>query len=132
MFKQKKEALAQTKSIVTVTLNPAFDHILFLPELKLGTFNRSPKTIRMPGGKGVNVASSLAIMGQEVVASGFLGAQGSRMFEPALRKIGVTTNFTYVNQEIRTDFFVIEKGKNRQSLIVEKGIEVEARYINSF
>ena len=85
MFKQKKEALAQTKSIVTVPLNPAFDHILFLPELKLGTCNRSPKTIRMPGGKGVNVASSLAIMGQEVVASGFLGAQGSRMFEPALR-----------------------------------------------
>ncbi|NQU18351.1 MAG: hypothetical protein HQ564_09850 [Candidatus Saganbacteria bacterium] len=130
--KKKKEEPQDKKSILTVTLNPAFDHILFLPELKLGTFNRSPETFRMPGGKGVNVASSLAMMGQEVVATGFLGAQGSRMFEESLRKIGVTTAFVYVNQEIRTDFFVIEDNKNRQSLIVEKGIPIELRYLNGF
>lgn len=134
MFKRKKkeEKPEEKKSILTVTFNPAFDHILFLPELKLGTFNRSPETLRMPGGKGVNVASSLAVMGQEVVATGFLGAQGSRMFEESLRKIGVTTAFVYVNQEIRTDFFVIEESKNRQSLIVEKGVPIDLRYLNNF
>ncbi len=131
-LRKKKEQQEETKSILTVTLNPAFDHILTLPELKLGTFNRSPETFRMPGGKGVNVASSLAIMGQEVVATGFLGAQGSRMFEEGLRKCGVTTAFVYVNQEIRTDFFVIEDDKNRQSLIVEKGVPIELRYLNNF
>lgn len=118
--------------IITVTLNPALDHILLLPEIKLGTFNRVSETIRMPGGKGVNVACSLATMGEEVVATGFLGAQGSRLFETSLRKVGVTTSFTYVNQDIRTDFFVIEGNKNRQSLIVEKGIPIDLRYLNSF
>lgn len=132
MFKKKKVDPPPAKIIVTVTLTPAFDHLLFLPDLKLGTFNRSPQTIRMPGGKGVNVASSLAVLGHEVIATGFLGAQGSRMFEEALRKIGVTTNFIYVNQEIRTDFFVVEENKKRQSLIVEKGIEIESRYLQSF
>jgi len=118
--------------IITVTLNPALDHLLLLPEINLGKFNRAQETIRMPGGKGVNVACSLAIMGEEVVATGFLGAQGSRFFEESLRKIGVTTGFIYVNQDIRTDFFVIEGKKNRQSLIVERGIPIALRYLNSF
>jgi len=118
--------------IITVTLNPAFDHLLFLPEIKLGTFNRAEETLRMPGGKGINVACSLAVMGEEVAATGFLGAQGSRMFEEALAKLGVTTAFIYVDQGIRTDFFVIEENKKRQSLIVEEGISIELRYLNSF
>ncbi|MFC1496158.1 PfkB family carbohydrate kinase [Candidatus Margulisiibacteriota bacterium] len=118
--------------ILTVTLNPAFDHLLFLDEVYLSKLNRARKTIRIPGGKGVNVASTLAMLGDEVVATGFLGAQGSRMFEEPLRKIGVTTGFIYVSQEIRTDFFVIEEHKKRQSLIVEKGIPIELRYLNSF
>jgi len=118
--------------IITVTLNPAFDHILFLPELHLGKFNRVQSTIRMPGGKGVNVACSLAVLGEETVATGFLGGHGCSMFERTLRKIGVTTNFIYVDQEIRTDFFLIEEKKNRQSLVVEKGSSIELRYLNSF
>lgn len=118
--------------IITVTLNPALDHLLFLPEVNLGKFNRAQSTIRMPGGKGVNVACSLAVLGEEVVATGFLGGQGSPMFESSLRKIGVTTSFIYVNQEIRTDFFIIEEKKSRQSLVVEKGVPIELRYLNSF
>ncbi|MBE9593224.1 MAG: 1-phosphofructokinase, partial [Proteobacteria bacterium] len=85
----------------------------------------------MPGGKGINVASSLAVLGEEVVATGFLGGQGSRMFEEALRKIGVTTSFTYIDQEIRTDFYIIEEKENRQSLLIEKGSSIELRYLNS-
>ncbi|MEE8637971.1 MAG: PfkB family carbohydrate kinase [Candidatus Margulisiibacteriota bacterium] len=118
--------------IVTVTLNPAFDHILFLPEINLGKFNRVQSTTRMPGGKGINVACSLAVLGEEVIATGLLGGQGCSTFERALRKTGVTTSFIYVNQEIRTDFFIIEEKANRQSLIVEKGNSIELRYLNSF
>ena len=118
--------------IVTVTLNPAFDHILFLPELNLGKFNRVQSTTRMPGGKGINVACSLAVLGEEVVATGLLGGQGCPTFEGALRKIGVTTSFIYVNQEIRTDFFIIEEKHNRQTLVVEEGSSIELRYLNNF
>ena len=116
----------------TVTLNPAFDHLLLIPDIHLGTFNRAQTTARMPGGKGINVASSLAILGDEVIATGLLGGQGCPVFEGALRKIGVTTNFIYVDQEIRTDFFIMEEGKCRQTLIVEKGSPIELRYLNSF
>jgi 1-phosphofructokinase family hexose kinase len=118
--------------IITITLNPAFDHLLFLPEASLGKVNRAPLTIRMPGGKGINVASALAILGEEVVATGFLGGQGSRMFEESLRKLGVTTSFIYIDQEIRTDFYLIEEKKNRQTLVIEKGSPIQLRYLNSF
>jgi len=118
--------------IVTVTLNPAFDHLLQIPDINLGSFNRAQTTTRMPGGKGINVASSLSILGDEVIATGLLGGQGCAIFEGMLRKIGVTTNFIYVDQEIRTDFFIMEEGKCRQTLIVEKGSPIELRYLNSF
>jgi len=118
--------------IVTVTLNPAFDHILLMPEVNLGTFNRAESTTRMPGGKGINVACSLAVLGEEVVATGLLGGQGCPTFESALRNLGVTTSFVYVNQEIRTDFFIIEDESDRQTLVVEKGIPIELRYLNNF
>jgi 1-phosphofructokinase family hexose kinase len=118
--------------IVTVTLNPALDHILILPEVNLGKFNRAQSTIRMPGGKGINVACSLAVLGEEPVATGFLGGQGCSFFERSLRKLGVTTSFIYIDQEIRTDFFIIEEKKARQSLVVEKGSPIELRYLNSF
>jgi tagatose 6-phosphate kinase len=118
--------------IVTVTLNPAFDHLLQIPDIILGSFNRAKTTTRMPGGKGINVASSLSILGDEVIATGLLGGQDCAIFEGMLRKIGVTTNFIYVDQVIRTDFFIMEEGKCRQTLIVEKGSPIELRYLNSF
>jgi 1-phosphofructokinase family hexose kinase len=118
--------------IVTVTLNPAFDHLLFFSEISMGKLNRAVSTLRMPGGKGINVASSLAVLGDEVVATGFLGGQGSRLFETSLRKIGVTTSFTYIDKEIRTDFYIIEDKKNIQSLFIEKSSSIELRYLNNF
>ncbi|MFH1576789.1 MAG: PfkB family carbohydrate kinase [Candidatus Margulisiibacteriota bacterium] len=118
--------------IVTITLNPAYDHLLYLQDIDVGQMNRTHSTSQMPGGKGVNVASSLAILGEEVVATGFLGGQGSRIFEESLRKIGVTTNFIYINKEIRTDFYVIEEEQNRQTLFVEEGSSIELRFLNNF
>ena len=118
--------------IVTVTLSPAFDHLLYLPEMPLGEVNRAKSTKRMPGGKGINVANSLAVLEEEVVATGFLGGASSQRFEEKLRRRGVITNFIYTNNELRTDFYVIEENKNRQTLIIEEGSSIELRYLNHF
>lgn len=118
--------------IVTITLNPAFDHLLFLHDMSLGEAVRAKSTQRTPGGKGINVASALAVMGEDIVATGFLGGLSSQYFEQPLRKIGVTTSFIYTDQELRTDFYMIEEKKNRQTLIIEEGDPVKLRYLNSF
>lgn len=45
--------------IVTVTLNPSVDEEYLLDEIVLGSWSRANATLRMPGGRGVNVALML-------------------------------------------------------------------------
>jgi len=118
--------------ILTVTLNPAFDHLLWLKDMKPGRLNRASTTKRMPGGKGVNVACALAVLGEEVIATGLLGGQACRGYEESIRKAGVTTSFVYTDQEIRTDFYVVEEGKSSQTMLIEDGSPVSQRYLNNF
>ena len=42
--------------IYTVTVNPALDYVLQLPEVKDGETNRSSDTQFLAGGKGINVS----------------------------------------------------------------------------
>ena len=118
--------------IVTVTLNPAYDHLLLLSKLIPGRMNRAGSTRRMPGGKGINVASAMSVFGEEVVATGFLGGLTCRKFEEELRRRGVSTSFIYTDQELRTDFYVVEEGKSQQTMLIEDGSPIERRYVNSF
>jgi len=118
--------------ILTVTLNPAFDHLVYLSQLNQGRLNRSRSTSRMPGGKGINVASALSVLNEEVIATGLLGGQACRMFEESIRRVGVTTSFVYTDQEIRTDFYVIEESKIDQTMLIEDGSPVHPRYLDNF
>jgi len=118
--------------IVTVTLNPAFDHLLLLSQLSPGRMNRTKSTQRMPGGKGINVASALSVLGEEVIATGLLGGLTCQRFEEELRRRGISTSFVYTDQELRTDFYVIEEGKAQQTMVIEDGTPVDNRYVNNF
>jgi fructose-1-phosphate kinase PfkB-like protein len=59
--------------IYTLTLNPALDRELTVPELAFDQVLRA-STLRIDyGGKGFNVSRALAALGQESVALGFVG-----------------------------------------------------------
>lgn len=117
--------------IVTVTLNPAFDHLLVFDELATGRTVRARNTLRMPGGKGVNIACCLAVLGEEAVATGLLAGASSQEFEKLLRVTGVGSHFIYTNQQLRTDFYVLEEKRGRQTLIIEEADPVELRFLNN-
>lgn len=59
--------------IVTVTLNPCVDLLLFLDGLKPNDTNRVSRSEEDAGGKGVNVARVARELGAEALATGFLG-----------------------------------------------------------
>ena len=42
--------------IYTITMNPALDYVVDLPEFKTGTVNRASQEHIFYGGKGINVA----------------------------------------------------------------------------
>jgi 1-phosphofructokinase len=68
-------------TVVTVTLNPAIDQTLSIPAFAAGQVNRVAESRSDAAGKGVNVASFLADLGVEVIATGLLGSDNVAPFE---------------------------------------------------
>lgn len=80
--------------IYTVTLNPAMDHILTLPEeLAPGILNRAETEEVKIGGKGINVSLILKELGIESVAMGFIAGFTGTTLEHALKEQGIQTDF---------------------------------------
>ena len=68
--------------ILTVTLNAAIDRTVAVPNFRLGHRHRAVESRTFAGGKGVNVARALKLLGRPVIATGLAGAAtGSRILE---------------------------------------------------
>ncbi|HWB61544.1 MAG TPA: PfkB family carbohydrate kinase, partial [Chthoniobacteraceae bacterium] len=72
--------------VVTITLNPAIDLTISIPDFKSGAVNRVTDSHSYPGGKGVNVADELARDGFRVAATGFLGRENCGDFEALFKE----------------------------------------------
>ncbi len=72
--------MSQENRVVTVTINPAIDHTVAIPNFRAGEVNRVQFSQLDPGGKGINVASFLADWGQLATATGFLGRDNDEIF----------------------------------------------------
>ncbi len=59
--------------IVCVTPNPALDHTLLVPGFSTDGVFRPQQVIADAGGKGINVARAIQVLGSEARCSGFLG-----------------------------------------------------------
>lgn len=64
--------------IYTVTLNPALDKTVEIPNFTAGSINRIAALRTDPGGKGINVSKVIANFGGESVILGILGGQYRR------------------------------------------------------
>ena len=74
--------------IYTVTFNPAID--LFLDtDLNVGKLNRVRKEEYFVGGKGLNVSQVLQNLGDESIATGFVGGFTGEYIRKELAKIGI-------------------------------------------
>jgi len=92
-----------------VTLNPAIDQTVFIPNFQVGKVNRVHHTQSDAGGKGVNVASLLADYGCAVSVTGFLGANNPRLFEELFAKKQITDHFIRIADETRTGIKIINE-----------------------
>jgi fructose-1-phosphate kinase PfkB-like protein len=85
--------------ILTVTLNAAIDRTVAVPNFRLGRRHRAVESRTVAGGKGINVARALSLLGRPVIASGFVGGPtGTRVLE-GLREESVLTDFTRIAAE---------------------------------
>jgi 1-phosphofructokinase/tagatose 6-phosphate kinase len=118
--------------IITVTLNPALDKTLEVPNFTPGRRHRSLDQVTMPGGKGVNVARALKRLGQPVIATGLAGgATGTRIVE-ALNEEAILNAFVGIRDESRTNTAVLDPTTGSHTEINERGPAVSVRELDLF
>jgi 1-phosphofructokinase family hexose kinase len=107
--------------ILTVTLNAAIDRTVAVPNFRLGHRHRAVESRTVAGGKGINVARALSLLGRPVIATGFVGGPtGSRVLEQ-LGEESVLTDFTRIAAETRINLAVIDPTSGEQTEINERG-----------
>ncbi|MCG8366241.1 MAG: 1-phosphofructokinase [Pseudanabaenales cyanobacterium] len=95
--------------IVTVTLNPAIDQTVAIPEFKADTVNRVTWEQSDPGGKGVNVASFLADFGYPCTVTGFLGQDNPELFKKLFQQKHIEDRFVRIAGKTRVNVKIIDE-----------------------
>ena len=107
--------------ILTVTLNAAVDRTVAVPNFRLAQRHRAVESRTVAGGKGINVARALNLLGRPVIATGFVGGPtGTRVMEQ-LREESVLTDFIRIAAETRINLAVIDPTSGDQTEINERG-----------
>jgi len=118
--------------ILTVTLNAAIDRTVAVPNFRLGHRHRAVESRTVAGGKGINVARALKMLGRPVIATGFAGGPtGNRLLEQ-LRREAVLTDFTRIAAETRINLAVIDPTSGEQTEINERGPAVSPEEVEAF
>lgn len=99
--------------IATITLNPAIDQTVSVPNFCAGEVNRVAWEQSDPGGKGVNVASFLTGFGHAVTASGFLGKDNAELFQQFFMRKGIADRFVLVPGHTRVNVKIIDELQNQ-------------------
>lgn len=118
--------------IISVTLNAAIDRTVAVPNFRQGHRHRSVESRTAPGGKGINVARALGLLGRPVIATGLAGgANGQRVIEQ-LGEESILTDFIRISEETRVNLAVIDPTSGEQTEINERGPTVRAVELDSF
>ncbi len=97
------------RAILTVTLNAAVDTTLVLRDaLAVGTSQTAAQVVRLPGGKGVNVARVLHTLGRPVRATGLSGGPAARVIADGLASEGIVADFLPIGGMSRTNVALVD------------------------
>ena len=86
---------------LSITLNPAIDRTITISNFEAGKVNRVQGEYSNAGGKGVNVASSLADAGHSVAVTGFLGRENAVLFDRHFTRKRIADHFVRLDGETR-------------------------------
>ncbi len=111
--------------ITSVCLNPVLDKIYVLNELIVGGVNRPKKITDVPAGKGVNVAKVASLLGGNIMASGFLPAEGGKLLSNMLNEHEIPFEFVHVPGKLRLSMKIVDKSKSSVTEVIENGTPID-------
>ncbi|MCY3914545.1 MAG: 1-phosphofructokinase family hexose kinase [Chloroflexi bacterium] len=109
------------ETIICVTPNAALDRTMVVPDFAIGHISRIDRAIAVPGGKGLNVARAVKILGGAPVAMGLLGGHTGRMIAAMWAEDGFEAEWTEFDGETRT-CTIIANQEGVSTVINESGL----------
>jgi len=95
--------------LFTLTPNPSVDRSLVIPEIRFNSVLRSEQVRLDFGGKGFNVSRALHTFGIESTAIAWVGGGSGKMLADGLQRLGIQTDFVWMDEETRTNTMMIEQ-----------------------
>lgn len=112
--------------LMTVTANPALDKLYYVEKLVPGDDIRVHRATAHAGGKGIDVAKVAKLLGENVLATGFIGGHTGNFILDALQQKGISEAFVRVKSETRVCINVYESFSGKPTALLEPGAAVSA------
>jgi 1-phosphofructokinase family hexose kinase len=112
--------------IYTLTLNPAVDRELTVPQLEFDSVLRASESRMDFGGKGFNVSRLIKGLETSSTAIGFLGGRAGALLQDGLQSLGIGTDFVWVPGETRTNISIVTETRDHYIKANEKGPVIPA------
>lgn len=109
--------------ILTITLNPSVDIAYQLNQFRLDSVNRVEKVQKTAGGKGLNVTRVLKQIGEDVLATGFIGGELGNDVINQLYQNHIKSSFVEISGETRNCIAILHEGQ--QTEILEQGPTIQ-------
>jgi tagatose 6-phosphate kinase len=121
---------ADMSSLLALSPNFTVDIMLSVPRLEPGEVHRSTEVVRVPGGKGVNVARVVRQLGHQAAVGGFLGGYNGRFLSDSFAVEGLPGYYVWVGGETRETVLISEPG-GRTTVVNEPGPLVSAEHVTA-
>lgn len=118
--------------IATVTLNTSVDKLYIVDALNPYQVSRVNKVNNTAGGKGLNVARIIALLGEEVNAAGLVGGYNGELFEALITQKEIHKRFTRIQGETRCCVNLWDTAANKSTEYLEQGCEVQPQELERF
>ncbi|MBZ0291678.1 MAG: hypothetical protein K8L99_03840, partial [Anaerolineae bacterium] len=111
--------------ILCITPNAAVDRTLVVPGYTAGGVFRPQRALAAAGGKGINVARAVQVLGGEPLCGGFLAGHVGRFIADKLRQEGLQSRWTMLDSgESRTCVIIVDPNTGDNLVVNEAGMQV--------
>ena len=117
--------------ILVINLNASVDKRYRMADLVKGDVMRAAEVDNTPGGKGLHVANVATILGEDCIATGYLGGKSGEFIGEKLKDYGIKQDFVRVAGETRSCLAIITDD-GAQTEILEPGPVISAEEQEAF
>ena len=111
--------------ILCIGTTPVLQRSMTFDRVTIDAVNRAKEVSDYASGKSINVARVLHTLGEDALATGFLGGDSGKFIRNDLAACGVAHDFLTVTPATRMCITVIDRSTNHATELVEESKEVE-------